>query len=81
MLALTAAPARAQVNAADVKPEAELPFTMTHVAAFTLPWRIAFLPDGRMLVTEEVGPIWLVTQLGRKTPIDKLPAVLAQDAE
>ena len=78
VLTLSSAPARAQVNAADLKPETELPFTMTQVASFNLPWRIAFLPDGRMLVTEKVGPVWLVTQQGEKTPIDNVPAVRAQ---
>ena len=78
LLMLTSATARAQVNAAEVKPETELPFTMTQVASFNLPWRIAFLPDGRMLVTEKVGPVWLVTQQGEKTPVDNVPAVLAQ---
>lgn len=39
---------------------------------------IAFLPDGRMLVTEKVGPVWLVTQAGVKTPVANVPAVLAQ---
>ena len=48
---------------------------MTQVATFNLPWRIAFLPDGRMLVTEKVGPVWLVTQQGEKTPVDNVPAV------
>jgi Glucose / Sorbosone dehydrogenase len=39
------------------KPEAGLPFVMTKVATFNVPWRLAFLPDGRMLITEKVGPI------------------------
>ena len=51
-LTFVAATAQAQVNAGEQKPEADLPFTMTQVATFNLPWRIAFLPDGRMLVTE-----------------------------
>jgi glucose/arabinose dehydrogenase len=69
---------RAQVNAGTLAPEATLPFTMTQVAEFNLPWRIAFLPDGRMLVTEKVGPVWLVTQQGVKTPVKNVPAVLSQ---
>src|SRR5512146_1444240 len=76
LLTLTSAAARAQVNAADVKAETELPFTMTPVASFNLPWRIAFLPDGRMLVTEKVGPIWLVTPQGQKRPVLNYPASL-----
>ncbi len=51
-----ASPAYAQVNAGEQKPEASMPFTLTQVTTFNLPWRIAFLPDGRMLVTEKVGP-------------------------
>ena len=70
--------ARAQINAGELQPEASLPFSMTQVAEFKLPWRIAFVPDGRMLITEKVGPVWLVTQKGEKTPVDNVPAVLWQ---
>lgn len=70
--------ALAQVNAGEKKPEPSVPFTMTQVASFNLPWRIAFLPDGRMLVTEKVGPLWLVTQQGAKTQVTNVPAVLWQ---
>src|SRR6185503_1243531 len=78
LLTLVSATAHAQINAGEKPPEASLPFTMTQVATFNLPWRIAFLPDGRMLVTEKVGPAWLVTQQGAKTPIANVPAVLYQ---
>src|SRR5689334_6049158 len=62
LMALVPSTAGAQVNGGDQKPEATVPFNTTTVATFTLPWRIAFLPDGRMLVTEKAGPLWLVTQ-------------------
>src|SRR3954469_23453888 len=78
LLTLVPAAARAQVNAGTQKPEADLPFTLSQVATFKLPWRIAFLPDGRMLVTEKVGPVWLVTQKGEKTPVANVPDVLYQ---
>jgi glucose/arabinose dehydrogenase len=78
LLTLVSASARAQVNAGEKKPEADLPFTMTKVADFKLPWRMAFLPDGRMIVTEKVGPVWLVTPKGEKTQIENVPAVLWQ---
>jgi len=65
--------ANAQVNAGAQKPETNLPFTMTSVATFNLPWRIAVLPDGRMLITEKVGPMWLVTPQGAKTPVNNVP--------
>ena len=38
---------------------------------------MAFLPDGRMLITEKVGPIWLVTQQGEKTQIANVASAAA----
>src|SRR6476620_5730012 len=76
LLTLVSTTARAQVNAGEQKPEASQPFTMTQVATFNLPWRIAFLPDARMLITEKPGALWLVTQQGAKTPVTNVPAVL-----
>ena len=66
LLTVASVPASAQINAGEQKPEASLPFNMTQVTTFNLPWRMAFLPDGRMLVTEKVGPLWLVTPQGQK---------------
>lgn len=76
--ALVSTAAHAQPNIGSQAPEASAPFTVTQVASFSLPWRLAFLPDGRMLVTEKTGPIWLVTQKGEKTPVANAPAVLHQ---
>ena len=78
LLTLVPTMAMAQTNAGELKPEMSLPFTMTQVATFNLPWRIAFLPDGRMLVTEKVGPVWLVTPQGAKTQLQNVPPVLSQ---
>ena len=68
--------ASAQVNAGEQKSDPNLPFTVTQVTTLSLPWKIAFLPDGRMLITEKVGGLWLVTQQGEKTPVANIPAVL-----
>ena len=78
LLTLVSATAQAQINAGEKMPEPSLPFTMTQVATFNLPWRLAFVPDGRMIVTEKVGSIWLVTQQGEKMPVENVPAVLHQ---
>lgn len=76
--ALGATAVRAQTNIGAQAPQARLPFVMTQVASFRSPWRIAFLPDGRMLVTEKPGGLWLVTQSGAKTPVANAPAVLSR---
>ena len=78
-LALAATHADAQINAGEQKPEPSLPFNMVQVTTLDLPWRIAFLPDGRMLITEKVGGMELVTQQGAKTPVANVPAVLTRD--
>jgi glucose/arabinose dehydrogenase len=77
LLILASAAAWAQVNAGGTKPETSVPFNMTTVTTFTLPWRMAFLPDGRMLVTEKVGPVWLVTQQGQKLMVGGTPGTPA----
>ena len=79
LLTLASVAGWGQVNVGEQKPEASLPFTMTAVATFGLPWRLAFLPDGHMLVTEKIGPIWLVSPRGEKiAPLSNTPAVFWQ---
>lgn len=78
LFTLASAALWAQVNAGNQQPEASLPFTMTTVATFKLPWRLAFLPDGRMLITEKVGPVWLVSQQGEKILVNNTPKVYWQ---
>jgi glucose/arabinose dehydrogenase len=74
LMALLTTVTHAQTNVGEQKSEADLPFTITKVASFDLPWRIAFLPDGRMLVTEKVGRVDLVTPQGDKVELKGVPA-------
>jgi aldose sugar dehydrogenase len=78
LAALLTTTAHAQTNAGDQKSDPDLPFKITQVATFDLPWRVAFLPDGRMLVTEKVGRLQLVTPEGGKTEIQGVPASYVQ---
>ena len=79
VLFICATSAWGQTNIGAQKPEASIPFKMTTTATFGLPWRIAFLPDGKMLVTEKIGPIWLVSAEGEKiAPLGGTPAVYWQ---
>ena len=43
----------------DAPSTAQAPFTSTAVAEFNEPWAMAFLPDGRLLVTERRGALKL----------------------
>jgi glucose/arabinose dehydrogenase len=53
-----------------------LPFTTTPVHAFKEPWAMAFLPDGRLLVTEKAGHLQLFDlKTGAATEIDGVPKV------
>ena len=74
LLTLLTSAVYAQTNAGNQKADPNLPFTITKVASLDLPWRIAFLPDGRMLVTEKVGRVQLVTPQGVKTQLAGVPS-------
>ena len=75
-LLLGATPVVAQINAGALPPTPTPAFKLTKVAQFDLPWRIAFLPDGRMLVTEKTGKLFLANQSGHKLEVTGVPPVL-----
>lgn len=56
--------------------QSDLPFEVEAITSFDEPWAMAFLPDGRMLVTEKKGNLLIVNQIGQKTrPVRGVPDV------
>lgn len=73
----TVAPA-GQAPITGKRPFAGKPFRTSAVATFDRPWAMAFLPDGRMLVTEKAGHMLLLSGDGRqRVQVEGLPAVNA----
>jgi len=75
LAAALATPVATEQNFGNAKPNPAKPFVATPVATFDYPWRIAFLPDGHMLVTEKPGKLYLVSQTGTKQQVSGVPAV------
>lgn len=64
------------VLAACVQAQDELPFDIQPITSFDEPWAMTFLPDGRLLVTEKKGSLYIVTQDGQESrPVGGLPDV------
>ena len=52
------------------------PFIATPIATFNEPWAMTFLPDGKLLVTEKPGRLWLVSADGKqRTSVSGVPKV------
>ena len=64
-------------NAATVAatPLEAAPFALTQIADGESPWAMAFLPDGRALLTEKSGRLLLIDSTGAMTPVAGAPAV------
>ncbi|GLS20091.1 dehydrogenase [Labrys miyagiensis] len=69
--------ALAEVNAGNRAYSTSRPFKITPVATFDTPWAIAVMPEGRLLVTEKGGRLYLVTLDGRKQEVPGVPPVQA----
>lgn len=54
----------------------KLPFSISEKAVFEDPWAMAFLPDGRAIITEKTGSIQIWDEKsGQKTPVSGAPPV------
>jgi glucose/arabinose dehydrogenase len=52
------------------------PFITTEITSFSEPWAMSFLPDGRLLVTEKEGSLYIVSRDGTKSdPVTGVPDV------
>jgi glucose/arabinose dehydrogenase len=76
---LAASPALAQPSAPiAATPVAELPFAMTTVGTFVAPWSMAFLPGGKIIVTQKQGAMILFDPAsGEKKTLSGTPAVVS----
>jgi glucose/arabinose dehydrogenase len=73
-------PAQAQAQRSPTPPPVQAPLHVTPVATgLEHPWGLAFLPEGRLLVTEQGGRLRLVERDGRlSAPLAGVPAVFAR---
>lgn len=55
------------LSVSNVHAQEDRPFNVEVIADFNEPWALAFLPDGRMLVTEKTGNLFLASQDGDKS--------------
>lgn len=60
---------------AGAQDKASLPFAMTEVAQFNEPWAMAFLPDGRALITEKAGKLKMWREGQKAADVGGVPTV------
>lgn len=79
LAAATSTPAYADMSAFEVKGTQGTTLNAKPLAQFDAAWAMTFLPDGRALVTEKTGEIWLLKKDGSKAgKISGVPAVTAR---
>ena len=76
LAALALSPAHAELAASDAPPPAKGWRAVTIAEGISHPWGMAWLPDGRLLVTAKGGTLHLLTgKTFTKIPMEGLPAV------
>lgn len=68
MIKQIVAPVLGLFIAMTVSAQDDLPFQVEEITRFDEPWSMAFMPDGRLLVTEKKGRLNIVTQDGDLYP-------------
>lgn len=66
----------AQARSFEIKRNNGLKVRAEEITSFNQPWAMAFLPNGKLLVTTKPGRMYLVTQQGKKTRIRGVPRVV-----
>jgi glucose/arabinose dehydrogenase len=81
-IALSAlAVAQAQDRPADVKVRAADSLQIERLAALEFPWGMAYLPDGRLLITEKPGRLRILDGKQLSEPIANLPAISYRESK
>ena len=75
MVALLASACGTGADAQNKASSAALPFDVTEKAVFNEPWAMAFLPDGRALITEKSGKLKIWREGQGIAPVSGVPAV------
>lgn len=74
--ALAASSGHSLAESFDVTGSDNATLNMTVLETFNQPWAMTFLPDGRALVSEKAGKLWLLDTSGKKlAQVDGVPAI------